>query len=70
MSASVTNRVYLPDGSKLYISDDAAGDRRAFELYRQHGNLKLEACYKDQPQAKSLDDLEPFWTGTIEEQYS
>lgn len=70
MSASVTNRVYLPDGSKLYLSDDRAGDTRAFELYQQYGDLKLEACYKDQPGAKSLDDLKPFWTGTIEEQYS
>jgi ABC-type metal ion transport system substrate-binding protein len=60
----------LPDGTKVYISDDSAGDARASELYEKHGNLKLEACYKDQPEAKSLDDLKPFWTGTIEEQYS
>lgn len=68
MSASITNRVYLPDGSKIYISDDAAGDARAFELYEKYGNLKLEACNKEL--GKSLDELKPFWTGTIEEQYS
>lgn len=68
MSASVTNRVYLPDGSKVYLSDDAAGDERAIELYTQHGNLKIEACTKEL--GKSLDELEPFWSGTIEEQYS
>lgn len=69
MSANVTNRIYLPDGTKVYLSDDRAGDARAFELYERHGNLKLESCYKDQEGAKSLDDLKPFWTGTIEEQY-
>lgn len=70
MSQAVTNRVYLPDGTKLYFSDNIEGDTRIFKLYEQHGNLKLEACYKDQEGAKSLDDLEPFWVGTIEEQYN
>lgn len=68
MSAAITNRVYLPDGSKMYLSDNADGDARAAELYEKYGNLKLEACYKEM--GKSLDDLTPFWTGTIEEQYN
>jgi hypothetical protein len=70
MSASVTNRIILPDGSSVYVSDNADGDKRAMELYHKYGNLTLEACYKDQEGAKSLDDLKPFWVGTIEEQYS
>lgn len=70
MSQAVTNRVYLPDGTKLYFSDNVAGDARIYQLYQRFGNLKLEACYKDQEGAQSLDDLEPFWSGTIEEQYS
>lgn len=68
MSASVVNRVILPDGGKMYISDDAQGDKRAAEIYTKYGNCKLEACYKDS--GKSLDELEPFWSGTIKEQYS
>lgn len=70
MSANITNRVYLPSGDKLYLSDDSAGDARAMELYKQYGNLKLEACFKDQEGTNSLDDLAPFWSGSIEEQYS
>lgn len=69
MSANVTNRVYLPDGTKVYLSDGTAGDYRAEELYERYGDLKLEACYKDQEGANSLDDLVPFWTGTIVENY-
>jgi len=68
MSASVTNRVYLPDGQKIYITDDCAGDERMFQLYEKFGNLKMEACHKEW--GKLLDDMKPFWAGTIEEQYS
>lgn len=28
MSAEITNRVYLPDGTKVYLSDDCAGNGR------------------------------------------
>lgn len=68
MSASVTNRVYLPDGSKLYTSDDVAGDNRLEELFTKYGDLKIEACHKIL--GKNLDDLESFWTGTIKEFFS
>lgn len=68
MSASITHRVFLPDGTKLYISDDWAGDRRMEELHAQHGDLKMESCNKEW--GKSLDELTPFWRGTIVEQYS
>lgn len=70
MSASITNRVILPDGTKIYLSDDQHGDARAGELYEKYGNLTMESCYKDQEGAKSLDDLTPFWSGTIWEQYN
>lgn len=71
MSANVVNRVILPDGGKLYVTDDVAGDNRMEQIYTKYGNCKIEACYKDENQAaKSLDDFKPFWTGTIEEQYS
>lgn len=61
---TVTNRIYLPDNHHVYVSDDCAGDDRLAELYKQHGNLKIEACYKDS--GASLQELKPFWTGTIE----
>lgn len=63
MSASVTNRVYLPDGRTVYVSDDRAGDDRLEELYVLYGDLTVEACYK--VLGTALDDLETFWTGTI-----
>lgn len=65
MSASIVNRVYLPDGTKLYISDDRAGDERLEQLFKQYGDLKLEAC--DKEFGKGLDELKAFWTGTIKE---
>lgn len=74
MSFAVTNRVYLPRkavqekkllSDKVYVSDDRAGDDRLVELYQHFGNLKMEACYKDS--GESLDDLKPFWEGTVRE---
>jgi len=68
MSASITNRVILPDGNKIYCSDDLYGDVRINELHKKFGNLKIEACNKIF--GKSLDEAEAFWTGTIEEYFS
>ena len=68
MSSAVTNRVYLPDGNKIYLSDDAWGDKRIDELHQTYGNLKVEACHKEW--GKSLDDMQAFWQGTIESFYS
>jgi hypothetical protein len=68
MSAAVTNRVLIPNRRPLYVSDDVAGDNRLEELYILYGNLPLEACNKEP--GRSLDDLTPFWTGTIEEFFS
>ena len=62
-----TNRVYLPDGNKMYVSDDQAGDNRLIELYQEYGNLKVETCHK--VLGKSLDDLKVVTTGTIKSVY-
>ena len=72
MSSAVTNRVYLPESllrehpdysPTIYCSDDVWGDERMRQLYAKYGNLKVEACPKGW--GKSLDDMNPFWTGTI-----
>lgn len=68
MSASTTNRVYLPDGNIVYCSDDLYGDIRINELYKKFGNLKLESCNKTF--GKSLDEAKVFWAGTIEGYFS
>ena len=60
---SVTNRVFLPNGQKIYVSDDVYGDDRLEQIFSEYGNLKLEACYK--VLGTSLDDLPAFWSGTI-----
>lgn len=66
MSASITNRVILPDGGKMYVSDDIQGDIRLEQIYKKYGNCKIESCNKEFG-GKSLDELESFWQGTIEE---
>ena len=63
----MTNRVYLPDGNKIYVSDDQYGDARLLELYAKYGNLKMEWCNK--VWGSALDDATAEWEGTIEEQY-
>ncbi len=63
MSSAVTNRVYLPDGKKIYVTDDVWGDERLEQLYSTYGNLKVEACHKEW--GKNLHDMEAFWSGTI-----
>lgn len=65
--SSFTNRVYLPDGRKIYTSDDWAGDRRNEELHATYGNLKVEVCQKEL--GKSLDTLEVILTTTLEGLY-
>ena len=65
MSAAVTNRVYMPDGRKIYVSDDAFGQYRFEELYEIYGNCKVEACWKDW--GTSLDDCIMFWEGDLHE---
>lgn len=67
MSASLTNRVFLPGGKKIYLSDDVAGDNLALELYKLHGDLKMEVC--DKEWGKSLDEAKPIWSGTLNENY-
>lgn len=41
-----TNRVYLPDGNTVYISDDGYGQERLEQLYAAYGNLTVEICEK------------------------
>ncbi len=65
MASNVTNRVYLPNKSRIYVSDDQYGDQRLMELFNIYGNLKVESCYKEL--GSSLDSLKSFWTGTIKE---
>lgn len=68
MSMAYTNRVFLPDGNTVYVSDDQYGDARLEELHAKYGNLKMESCEKIW--GKSLQELEPVWSGTIEDFWS
>lgn len=68
MSASITNRIFLPDGKKIYVTDDQYGDERLIELHQKYGNLKMQSCHKEF--GKTLDQLKSFWTGTIEKFFS
>jgi hypothetical protein len=58
-----TNRVFLPDGRKIYVSDDNAGDQRLEELHNEYGNLKVEVCRKEF--GSTLDECEVFLKTTI-----
>lgn len=66
--SNLTNRVFLPGGNTLYVSDDNAGDARFADLIDEgHGNAKVEVC--DKRTGKSLQDLKPFIIGTVEKIY-
>ena len=65
MSSQVTNRVYMPDGRKIYVSDDAFGQLRFEELYTIYGNCKVEACWK--VWGTTLDDCVAWWAGDLRE---
>ena len=63
-----TNRVFLPDNKKIYVSDDVAGDIRLEELFKQYGDVRVEVCKKEL--GKSLDELRPVIVGTISSVYN
>jgi len=63
MASDVTNRVILPNGKKVYVTDDNYGDDVIEQIYEQYGNCEIQACTK--VFGNSLDTLKPFWTGTI-----
>lgn len=68
MSMHFTNRVYLPDGNKIYVSDDQAGGMRLEELYDRYGNLTVEVC--DKVWGRSLDEQTVVFKTNIEEFFS
>lgn len=35
------NKVFLPDGNYIYVSDDIYGDERLEQLYKQYGDLTV-----------------------------
>lgn len=59
MASNVTNRVILPNKKEIYVSDDLYGDVRINEIYKLHGNCKVECCYKDS--GKSLQQLGAYY---------
>ena len=58
-----THRVFLPDGSKIYVSDDNAGDQRLAEIYERYGNVQVEICRKEF--GKVLDEQKAMCKGPI-----
>jgi len=63
MAHNITNRVILPDGNKIYATDDMHGDNVIEQIYKEYGDCKIETCEK--VLGKSLDELKPMWTGKI-----
>lgn len=63
MSMNYTIRVHLPDKQKMYVADDNYGDAVLEELYKQHGDLKIEWCEKQF--GETLDKAITKWKGKI-----
>ncbi len=60
-----TNRVYLPTGDRIYVSDDGFGDMRLVEFYKRFGDLKVEICQKEF--GSSLHDAKVLVTTTLKD---
>jgi hypothetical protein len=63
MAREYTNRVYLPDGDTVYVTDEAEGNDRFVELYTGYGDLKVEICKSEW--GKSLSDCEVLVNTTL-----
>lgn len=59
----LTNRVYLPDGNTVHISDDGYGQERLEALYAELGDLKVEICQKEF--GRSLSESQVLVTTTL-----